>query len=89
MIEECLPLHVAERDNTWMAGIEYLFSQDNGATKNYRQQRMGPTTGAERAYTLFSTPSWMAETRAGKKGRWHEVNNFGVCTETLGTGTLV
>ena len=30
IIEECLPLHVAERDNTWMAGIEYLFSQDNG-----------------------------------------------------------
>ena len=30
MIEECLPLHVAERGNTWMAGIEYLFSQDNG-----------------------------------------------------------
>jgi hypothetical protein len=53
-----------------MDGIEYpLLSRIKITVRktNYRQQRMGPTTGAERAFTLFSTPSWMVETRAGKK----------------------
>ena len=29
------------------------------------------------------------EHELGRKGRWHEVNNLCVCTETLGTGTLL